>query len=200
MLGSSFEDVEERRHVGVDAATEILQVNEDRIERPHRLAGRTPDLAVEAEHRNAVGRIGVVGQLHHIVLEIAANTVLRTEYGGDFQSRREERVEAVGQVLRHGRRVPKQGDALAFERAANLRFGEKPVNSEQGHESCLRKACGEATGVMKIGLLARMGERPVGLGPVLLFQTEESPSSQLVSAEAMVAPSVHQVRLSSMRI
>ena len=60
MLGGGFEHVEQRRDEGVDAAAEVLQIDQDRVERSHRLAGRTADLAVEAEHRNAVDRIGEV--------------------------------------------------------------------------------------------------------------------------------------------
>ena len=69
---------------------------EDRVERAHRLAGRAADLAVEAEDRDAVGRIGEVRRLHHIVLEVAADAVLRAEDGGDVQARREQARRCCG--------------------------------------------------------------------------------------------------------
>ena len=63
-----------------------------------------------------------------------------------------------------------QRDALAFQRAAKLWLGEQPVDSEQGHEGCLRKVRGEATGVVEIRLIAGMGERPIGFRAVLLLE------------------------------
>jgi hypothetical protein len=79
MLGRRFEHVQKRRDVGIDAAAEILQVDQDRVERPHRLTRRSANLSVEAEYRHAVGRVGEVGRLHHIILEVSADAMLRPE-------------------------------------------------------------------------------------------------------------------------
>src|SRR6185437_14971759 len=58
MLGRGFEHVKKRRDEGVDPAAEILKVDEDGVERAHRLPARATDLAVQAEYRNLVNRIG----------------------------------------------------------------------------------------------------------------------------------------------
>ena len=51
MLGRGLEHIEQRRNEGVDATADVLQVDQHDIEGAHRLAGRAPHLAVEAEHR-----------------------------------------------------------------------------------------------------------------------------------------------------
>ena len=53
VLGRGFEHVEQGRDEGVDAAAEVLEVDQHRVEARHHLAGRAADLAVEAEHRDA---------------------------------------------------------------------------------------------------------------------------------------------------
>ena len=63
VLGRGLEHVEQGRDEGVDAAAEVLQVDQHDVERAHRLAGRAAHLAVEAEHRDAVDRIGEVRRL-----------------------------------------------------------------------------------------------------------------------------------------
>ncbi len=60
VLGRRFEHVKQRRDEGVDAAAEVLKVDQDGVERAQRLAGRAADLAVEAEYGDAVDRIGEV--------------------------------------------------------------------------------------------------------------------------------------------
>jgi hypothetical protein len=45
------------------------------------------DLAVQAEHREAVDRVGEVRRLHHVVLQVAAHAVLRPERRGDLDVR-----------------------------------------------------------------------------------------------------------------
>ncbi len=156
VLRRSLEHVEERRHVSVDAAAEVLEIDQDRIERSHRLTRRTAYFSIKAEDGDSVFRVREVRGLHHIVLEVASDTVLRSENSRHVQSRREQGVEAVRQVLRDRRRMSEKRDALAFERAAKLGVSEQPVDSEQGHSSCLGKPRGEATGVVEIRLLPGM--------------------------------------------
>ena len=86
MLGRGLEQVEQRRDEGVDAAAEVLQVEQEHVGRAHHLPGRTAHLAVKAEHRNAVGRIGLVRGLDHIVLLVALQPMLRAEGGGDVDA------------------------------------------------------------------------------------------------------------------
>jgi hypothetical protein len=130
VLRRRFEDVEQGRDIGIDAAAEILQVDEYHVERVHRLTRRAPHLAIKAEHRHAIGRIGEVRGLHHIVLKVTANAMLRPEHRGDIQPGCDERVEAVRQVGSDRGGVREQRDALAFERFAKRRVGEQAVDAE----------------------------------------------------------------------
>jgi hypothetical protein len=114
MLRRGLEHVKQRGDEGVDAAAEVLQVDEQDVERSHRLAGRPADLAVQAEDRNAERRVGIVRRLDHIVLLVAAQPVLGPE------GRREpeivaggKRVERMGQVRRHRGGMGEQGDPPA---------------------------------------------------------------------------------------
>jgi hypothetical protein len=100
VLGRGFEHIEKRRDEGVDSAADVLQVDQDRVERAHRLAARAPHLAIEAEHRNLVDRIGEVVGLHHIVLLVAAKAMLRAESGGDVHASADQCVDAVREVAR----------------------------------------------------------------------------------------------------
>ena len=124
MLGGGFEHVKQGRDVGVDAAAEVLQVDQDRVERAHRLAGRAAVLAVEAEDGDSVGRVGEVRGLHHIVLEVAADAMLGAEHGGHVQPGRGQRVEAVRQVVGHRRRMGEQAPR-ACPRAAREGRGRR---------------------------------------------------------------------------
>ncbi len=47
---------------------------------------------------------------------------------------RDERIEAVREVAGDRCRMGEDRDAFAFQRLAQFRLGEQPVNSEQGHE------------------------------------------------------------------
>ena len=76
-------------------------------------------------------RIGEVWRLHHIVLQVAAHAMLRPEYRGDIEPRRDQRVEAVGQIRGDRSGVREQRDALAFERFAKRRVGEQAVDTEK---------------------------------------------------------------------
>ena len=160
MLGRCFEHVEQGRDVGVDAAAQVLQIDQDRVEGAHRLAGRTADLAIQAEHRDSVGRVGEVRRLHHIVLEVAADAMLRAEHRRQLQSGREKRIDAVGQVFGDGGRMRQQRNALAFERTAQFGVGKQPVDSKQAHWGCLRELRDEAIRVMEIRLVRAHGPAP----------------------------------------
>ncbi len=54
-----LEHVAQRRDEGIDAAAEVLQVDQQHVEAVHHRRRRPAHRAVEAEHRNAVHRIGV---------------------------------------------------------------------------------------------------------------------------------------------
>src|SRR6185312_6930292 len=141
---------------GVDPAAEILKVDEDGVERAHRLPARATDLAVQAEYRNLVNRIGEIVRFNHIVLFVAAKPVLRPERGREFETGRRERVETMRKIACHRGGMGKQRNALALERAAKVGIGEEPVDSEKRHASSLRKRCDEAIAGVEIGLFRRM--------------------------------------------
>ena len=112
-----------------------------------------------------------MSNVHHIVLEVAADAVLRAEHRRNLQPRREQGVEGVSQVYGNGGGVSEESDALAFEGLAQFRIGEEPVDSEEGHRICLGKASGEANRVVKVGLVALgMSQGPIGFGAVLGFK------------------------------
>ena len=130
VLGRGLEHIKQRGDEGVDAAAEVLKVHQDHVERAHRLTGGASHLAVEAEHRNAELRVGEVLRLHHIVLFVAPEAVLRPEGGGELEADRGERVERVSEVFSHRSGMREQRDTLAFERLAESGVGEEPVDAE----------------------------------------------------------------------
>ena len=133
MLGRRFEHVQQGGDKGVDPATEVLQVDEDRVERPHRLARGPAHFTINAEHRHLVHRISEIVRFHHIILLVTAQAMLRTESSRNVHSGRRERVEAVREVARDRRGMRQKCHALTLQRAPQLRLGEQPVDSEQSH-------------------------------------------------------------------
>ena len=129
-----FEHVAQRGDEGVDAAAEILQIDEQDIERVHHRVGRPAHFAVQAEHRDAVHRIVEVRRLDHVVLLVAAQAVLRAEGGGELDvAAGGERIERMRQVCGHRGRMRQQRHAPAGERRAQRGFGEQPVDAELHH-------------------------------------------------------------------
>ena len=117
-----FEHVAQRRDERVDAAAQILQIDEHDVERVHHRVGRLAHFAVQAEDRNAVHRIVEVRRLDHVVLLVAAQAMLRTEGGGDLDvAARGQRVERMRQVFRHRSGMRQQGDAPALQAARAMR-------------------------------------------------------------------------------
>ena len=146
MLRGGFEHVEQRRDEGVDPAAEVLQVDEDGVERAHRLAGRAADLAVEAEDRDAV--TGSVKSGDSIILSCMSP---RTPCCGPKTAEmltpgRDERVEAVGQITGDRGGVREERDALAFQRAAQFGVGEQPVDPNSVMRRCLGKLADKQSG------------------------------------------------------
>ena len=114
-----LQHVAQRGDEGVDAAAEVLQVDQQDVEGLHHGRRRSPHRAVEAEDRDAVHRVGKVRRLDHVVLLVAAQAVLRTERRRQFQiGKRGQRVERMHQLARHRGGMREQRDALAGERLA----------------------------------------------------------------------------------
>ena len=129
----------------------------------HHRVGRPAHLAVQAEHRDAEGRIVEVGRLDHVVLLVAAQAVLRAERGGELDvAAGGQRIERMGQVARDRGGMGEQRHAPALQRRAQGRVGEQPVDAEFHGASAVGSSQRKAIGMMKVGLAWRMGQRPIG--------------------------------------
>ncbi len=119
MFGRRFQDVAERGDERIDAAPQVLKIDEDDIEGVHHRIRRPAHLSIQTEDRDAMHRIVEVGRLDHVVLLVAAQAMLRTEGGGDVQAAaRGQPVEGMPQVPGDRGGVREQGDAPALERRA----------------------------------------------------------------------------------
>src|SRR6478752_10272142 len=131
MARGGFEDVTQGRDEGVDAATEVLQIDEHHIERINHRVRWFAHLAIKTENGNTVHRIAVVRRLDHVVLFIAAQAVLWSEGGADLDvAARDKRIKRMRQILRYRSWMREQGHALAFERCAQCRFGDESIDTE----------------------------------------------------------------------
>ena len=125
-----FHQVEQGRNEGIDAATEVLQVEQEHVRRRHHLSGRPADFAIEAEDRDVVAGIGLVRRLDHIVLLVALQPVLRSERRCDIDPAFDQRVERMVQLRGDRSRMRHQRYALALEWGSQFVFGQKAVNAE----------------------------------------------------------------------
>ena len=161
--GRRFQEVAQRRDEGIDPAPQILQVDEDHVERVHHRVRRPAHLAIQAEHRDAMRRVVEVGRLDHVVLLVAAQPVLRTEGGGNRDvTARGQRVQRVPQVVRDRGGVGEQRGAPALERRPKRGVGEEPVDAEVHGAHAAGSSSAKAIPMMKIRLARRMRQRPVG--------------------------------------
>src|SRR5262249_62188942 len=88
------------------------------------------------EYRDTVYRIAEVGRFDHIVLLVAAQTMLRAESSGELDvATRGQRIERMLQVLRDRSGMREQCDAPALQRHAQSGFGEKSIDGKF-HSDC----------------------------------------------------------------
>ncbi len=120
-----------RRHVGVEARADVLQVDDDRVEAGEHLGGRPARRAVQRMNRQA--RL-LVHRRRHGRVEDAANAVLRTEQG------HERHAGCGANQVNRGRAVPgpagvirDQADAQARQRLESVRA--RHVDAGQ-HRQC----------------------------------------------------------------
>ena len=100
MLRCRFEDVAQGRDERIDPTTQILQIDEDHVECIHHRIGRLAHLSIEAEDRDAMHRIVEVRRLDHVVLLVAAQTMLRTEGSADLDvAACDQRIQAMRQIF-----------------------------------------------------------------------------------------------------
>ena len=130
-LGGCFENVAQRRDEGVDAAAQILQVDQQHVEAVHHRRARASDFPVQAEHRDLAHRVGEVRRFDHVVLLVPAQPVLRAERSNQVEVlERRERVQRVHQIARHRRRMREQRHAAARQRFSQRALLQQTVNSE----------------------------------------------------------------------
>jgi hypothetical protein len=126
-----LEHVAQRRNERVDAAADVLQIDEQHIERAHHWARRSPHCAVEAEHRDTELRVREIRRLDHVVLLVAAQTVLRAECRGQVHvGQRGQGVERVHQVASDGGRMRQQRDTLAAQALAQCTRRQQAIQTE----------------------------------------------------------------------
>ena len=126
-----LEHVAQRRSEGIDATAEILQVDQQHVERVHHRRGRAAHRAVETEHRDVVHRVDVVGRLDHVVLLVAAQPVLRPESCRQpHVAERRQRIERMREIARDGRRMREQRDAPPGEWLAQPGLFDEPLETD----------------------------------------------------------------------
>ena len=82
-----FQHIAQGRDEGVDAATEILQINQQHIEGIHHGVCRAAHIPVETKYGNTQHRIDEIRGFHHIVLLVAAQAVLWTKRSAECNVR-----------------------------------------------------------------------------------------------------------------
>ena len=116
---------------GVDAAAEVLQIDQQHVEAVEHPRRGLAHRAVQAEHRNAERRVDLVRRLHHVVLLVAAQAVLRAEGGGEVNvAAGGKDIQAVLQVGGDRGGMGQQGDAAALQRRAQAGVFEQAIDTE----------------------------------------------------------------------
>ena len=111
-------------------------------------------------------RIAEIRRLDHVVLLVAAQPVLRTECRGDVEpAHAAQRIERMLEIRGHGSRMRQQRHAPAFELAQQFDVAYQAIDAELDHVAVYRTRSIEldhkAAGVVEIGFLRGMFERPV---------------------------------------
>src|SRR5690349_20874332 len=97
---------------------------------------------IKTEDRDAMHRVAEIRRLDHVVLLVAAQSVLGPESGGDVEAPdRAQRIERVLEIRSHGSRMGEQRDATTLELALQLQVGQQTVNAELDHGRSLA-GCG----------------------------------------------------------
>ena len=132
MLRARLEHVEECRDERIDPTTDVLQIEERDVERIHHRSLRPAYFAIQAEHRNTVARVVKVGGLNHVVLLVAAQSVLRAEGRAELHvPDRRERIERMREIGRHRCGVCNERNAFAREGSSQSGVTEEAVDAEE---------------------------------------------------------------------
>jgi hypothetical protein len=106
---------------GIDAAAYTLEIDNDHVNVAQHLFGRFARFAVQRINRNVRVSIDGVGRLDHVVLNVAANSVLRSEERSEIDLRMiEEEIGGVMEAVIDGSLVTDESHARAVEDVAAL--------------------------------------------------------------------------------
>ena len=151
---------------GVDARADILDVDHEHVDQRQHLRGRLARLAVEREDRHVAARILRVRRLDHVVLQVRAEAVLRTEDRGERPVRRGgEPIDDMAEVTVDRGGIGEHADAQAVQ----ARRGEQPFGAEQhGSGAVARKGGRPGNQTASLGLprfqgVLLYGRKPAGL-------------------------------------
>ena len=119
-LGRLLHHVRHRRHVGVEARADVLQVDDERVEPVEHGGGRPPRIAVErVDGQTRSFRPSRTG---HVRVEHAADAVLRAEQRDQRHVLRAvQQIDRRRAVARAAGVIGEQSDALAAQRARTRR-------------------------------------------------------------------------------
>ena len=96
MLRRCFENVTQGRDERVDAATHVLEIDQQNVETIHHRRRRPAHFTVKTKNRNAVRRVVEICRLDHVVLLVAAQPMLRAEGGGElYIFQQSQRIEGM---------------------------------------------------------------------------------------------------------
>ncbi len=103
----------------INAAADVLQIDDEGVDVFHHLLGRHPRFAVERIDHDARSLIGSVRRFDHVVLQVAANSVLRAEKSRQIKIRVSMKCicrmnKTTGQ---HRRLIADEADPLALDKA-----------------------------------------------------------------------------------
>ena len=127
-LGARAHREQQRPHVGVDPAADVLQIDDEDVEPFEHLGGRLAAIRVEGVDRDSELRVPPVPGLDHVVLLLAPEPMLRPEERSELP--REARVQ---QRVRVGEGAIDRGlvHQEAEARAARERSGGIPERALQ---------------------------------------------------------------------
>ena len=135
------EAVGHRVNVGVDARADVLQVDDEKVEARQHRGGRLTRLAIERVDRDVEDRVADMVGLDHVVLDVRAEPVLRSEHRRQRDTG--QRGDGIGDVPEpgvHRCRVRDQTDPLAGETGGQARGSES-----NGHRGIIGKGARRTT-------------------------------------------------------
>jgi len=158
MLRRRLEHVLEGRDEGVDAAAEVLQVDEDDVERLHHRLGGRPRLAVEAEDRDFLNGVPIVRRPRPCcpACRRAGRAGGRKAAVSAMSPQAARTSRGMGEVGRQRGGMRQKADAPSLQRRAQRRVGEQPVEAESHALSIGGKLARKSRFVVEIRPARRM--------------------------------------------